>query len=155
MRHAHFVFQRMLDQLEGRAKREHPVYCSRRRDFYIVVSGFSDFLAGRQISKTLRHLRERIVCLEKTARLRIDEGNTARHVGQDFFVEDNLPFDASLGFQLALVKPAAQPRDDGRKNDEPGRQHGHSCKKIVNRFVGQTLRLLHHRDPTGWLDRAE
>src|SRR5262249_30098376 len=97
------------------------VYCPPWCDFYIVVSGFSDLLAWRQISKTLRHLRERVVCLEKTARLRIDQGNTARHVGQDFFVEDNLPFDASFGFQLVLVKAAAKPRKYGSENDEPSR----------------------------------
>src|SRR4029453_18988577 len=155
MRHTRFVFQRVLDELKRCAKREHLLNGSRRSDLQIVVGRFGNFLTRRQIAETLRHMCKSVIRLEKTPRFRIDESDAAGHVGQDFFIKDDFALDAPLGFHLALIKPAAKPREHCRQSDQPGCQYRHSPKKIMDRFVGESLRLLYDRDPTSRFDRAE
>src|SRR6266404_855574 len=155
MRRTRFVFQRVLDELKRRAKREHPLNRSRVSDLQIVVGCFRNVLTGRQIAETLRHMRKSVIRLEKTARFRIDEGDTAGHVGQDFFVKDDFALDAPFGFHLALIKPAGKPCTHGDENDQPGRQYGHSPEEIVDRFVSEAFRLLYDRHPASRFYRAE
>ena len=93
--------------------------------------------------------------MEKTAGSWIDESDSAGHVGQHFFVEDDFALQTLFGFQLPLVIPAAQPCEDCSEDDQPGCQHGHSSQKIMNRFVSQGPGLLHYGHPTARFNGAE
>ena len=83
-----------------------------RRDFHLIVSRFVDVPAFRQLSETPRHLRERVVGLQEISRFRIDQGDAARHVGQDLFVKNHFALDAARRFGLASVKFSEKPRCD-------------------------------------------
>ena len=93
--------------------------------------------------------------MKEATRSWIDKSDSAGHVCQHFLVEDHFALQPLLGLHLALIKPAAQPREDRRESNQPGCQHGHSSQKVMDRFVGHDPRLLHHRHPTGRFDRAE
>src|SRR5206468_5283311 len=90
-----------------------------------------------------------------TAGLGVNESDTARHVRQDLFVKDDFTLDASPGFHLALIKPAAKPREDRCQNDQPSGQHSHSSEKVMNWFVGDRFRLLYNCDPASRFNGTE
>src|SRR5207245_4658382 len=104
MRNTCFVLERLLDQLKRCPKREDFLDRFRRSNLYIVVGCFGDVAPGGHISKALRHLRKSLVGLKKTSRNRIDKSNPTRHVGENFFAENNFAFDAPGGFGLAPIQ---------------------------------------------------
>ena len=155
MRHTRFVFQRLFYELKWGPEGKHSLNGLFWSNLHVIERGFRDILTGRNIPETLCHARKSLVCLKKTARPWIDKGDAARHVRQDLFVKHDFTFDASRGFYLPLIKSRAKPRENRCENNQPSRQDGHSPEKIMNRFVGQTFRLLDYRDPAGRFDRAE
>src|SRR4029453_6048402 len=155
MCHTRFVFQRLLDELKWGSKGKYSLNRIGWSNLHVIESGFRNIVTGRQIPEALRHVRKSVVCLKKTARLRIDKGYAARHVRQNLFVKDDFAFDTLPNLHLPLIKSGAKPREDRCENNQPRRQDGHSSEQIVNRFIGQASRLLDYGDPTGRFDRAE
>src|SRR5438067_345637 len=155
MGHTRLIFQGMFNQLKWRSKAKHLLNCPGRSNLHIIVRRFRDVLTSWHIAKTLRHVGKSIIGMEKTAGSWIDESDSAGHVGQHFFVEDDFTLQTLFGFQLSLVIPAAQPCEDRGEDDQPGCQHSHSSQKIMNRFVSQGPRLLYYSHPTARINRAE
>src|SRR6266542_3009780 len=145
----------VLNQLKWCSKGKDSFDRPRRSNLHVVVGSFRDVATGWRVAKTFRHLGKGIVGVEETARRRIDESDPTGHVRKHFLVEDHFTFQPPLGFQLALVIRAAQPRKDRGENDQPGSQYSHSSQKVMNRFVSQGPRLLHHGHPTAGFNRAE
>src|SRR5437016_13907401 len=96
-----------------------------------------------------------VICLQKPAGSRIDKCDTRRHVGENFFVEDNLTLETACRFSLATIKLAAEPGEYGRQRNQPRGQHGHSTEKIMDRLVGDGSWLLDYCYPTGRLHRTK
>src|SRR4029077_5447987 len=155
MRDSRLIFQRVLNQLKRRSKVKHSVNRSRRRNVHVITGDLADVASRRQVSKTFRHERKGVVGMEKAARSWIDKGDSAGHVRQNFLVENPFALQPLRRLDLALIEPAAQPREDGCECDQPRCQDRHSSQKIMNGFVCEALRLLHYCYPTGRLDRAE
>src|SRR4029077_17706088 len=81
--------------------------------------------------------------------------DSAGHVRQNFLVENHFALQPLRRLDLALIEPAAQPREDVCECDQPRCQDRHSSQKIMNGFICEALWLLHYRYPAGRLDRAE
>ena len=149
------IDERLLHELKGRAEREHSFDRLRGRDLHFVVGDGVNVLSSGQPAKILRHVREGLVRLEEIPRLRIDQRDAARHVGEDLFVKDYFAFDSARRLALATGELAREPCADGGQDDQPDRREGDFVEKVADRFVGRSLRLLHYRHPPGRLDRAE
>ena len=67
------------------------------------------------MTKALRHLAECFVGLPEFARRWIDKRDPDRHVGENFFVEDNFALDPPGGFGLAAIKNSAEPGEHCRE----------------------------------------
>ncbi len=76
------------------------------------------FPSGR-FAETLGHVREGLVCLEKMVRLGVDQGDAARHVRQDFLVENDFALDPAGCFRLAAGHFSGEPGGDGRHDNQP------------------------------------
>ena len=109
----------MFHELIGRAKRQYPLDRFTRRDFHLVVDRLINVAALRQFTEPFRHIDERLVRLKKMARFRVDQSDTARHVRQDFFVEDDFALDSSRGFGLAPRNSSCEPGGERGHHDEP------------------------------------
>src|SRR5438445_13828018 len=155
MRPTRLILQCMFNKLKCRSKVTSPLNCPGRRNLHLLVGSFRDVATSWHIAKTLRHVSKGIVGMEKTAGSRIDESDSAGHVGQHFLVEDDFALQTLFGFHLPLVIPAAQPCEDRSEDDQPGCQHSHSSQKIMYRFVSQGPGLLHYGHPTARFNRAE
>src|SRR5437899_783987 len=151
MCHASLVLERMLDQLKRCPKGKDAFNGSGRSNFHLFVSCLSDIAPGGQTAKAVRHMDESVICLQKSAGSRIDKCDTRRHVGENFFVEDNLTLETACRFSLATIELAAEPSEYGGERDQPRGKHGHSTKKIVDGLVGDGSGLLDYCYPTGRL----
>ena len=147
MCHTRFVFQRVLDELEWCSKGKHSLDRLAWSNLHVIAGGFRDIVIGRQIPETLRHMRKSVVCLKKTARLRIDKGNAAGHVCQDLFVKDDFAFDPSRSLCLATVEFACAPCGQGCTDQQPADKNLHLVQQIVHGFVGERCRLFDHSHP--------
>jgi len=102
--------------------------------------------------ETFRHLRERLIRLEEMAGFRIDQRDPARHVCQDFFVENNFALNPPRGFGLPPRHSSGEPGCDRSHDDQPQRRDRDLVQQIPDRFVGDGFRLLDVRDPTRGVD---
>ena len=155
MRHAHFVFQRLLDQLKRCSKRKYFLDRSARSYLHIIVGSFGDLATGRQISKTGRHMAESLVRLQETPGSRIDKSNAARHVRQDLFVKNDFPRDALRGLCLAAVEFACAQCGQGGADEQPADKNVHLVQQIMHGFVGDRRWLFDYSHPAGRFDWAE
>ena len=155
MRDACFVLERLLDQLKRCSKGEDFLDRFGRGNLNIAVGCFNNVAPGRRISETLRHLGKSLVGLKKTSRNRIDKSNATRHVGENFFIENNFAFDTPCGFDLAPVELACAPRANGCADQQPADKDVHLVQQIMHRFIGDGLGLRHHCHPAGRFHRAK
>ena len=148
MSHATFVLKRLLDQLKRRAERKNALNCIRRRDLNVFIARADDVAVVRQLTKTLCHVREGFVRLREFLRNRIDERDSDWHIGENFFIENHFTLDATGCFGLTTIKNPAKPGEDGCEGHQPGCERGHEANEIADGFVGDSLGLFDHRDPS-------
>ena len=88
-------------------------------------------------------------------RSRIDQRDTARHVGQNLFVKDDFALDAACSFRLASVEFSEEPRCNCRSGNQPGDGNSKFADKILHWAVRLFPGLLYDRRPARRIDRAE
>src|SRR5207245_8659956 len=63
--------------------------------------------------------------------------------------------DATGCFGLTTIKNPAKPGEDGCEGHQPGCERGHEANEIADGFVGDSLGLFDHRDPSSRWHRTE
>ena len=154
-RHPIAIDKGMLDELIGRAERQHALDRFARCDLHLIVDRFINIAAFRQLAETFRHVSERLVCLEEMARLRIDQRDAARHVRENLFVENNFALDPPRGFGLAARHSSRDQRRHEGNHDQPQRRDADFVEQVADRFISDRSRLLDDRHPAGVIDCRE
>src|SRR5712691_7443749 len=125
MSHSSLIREGLLYELKRRPEGKNPFDRFGGRNFYIVISCFSNVANTAQTAKAPRHLRKRFVRLKKFSRAWIDKCDADRHVRKNFFVEDNFAFNAPRRFGLAPIKSAPEPGKNDGQSHQPYREDSH------------------------------
>jgi hypothetical protein len=134
-RHSSTIEEGVFDELIRRSKPEDPLNRFARRDLHLVIGHLINVPALRQVAEPLCHVDERLVCLEKMARFRIDQRDSARHIRENLLVENYFALDSSRRFRLASGRLSSKPGHEGGDHDQPQRRDRDFIQQVPHRFV--------------------